>query len=68
MPPEFCDTYDLTIQSFIPGSYRKENNHNCLIQLQPLQHENNPSVVAKKIREEFREQFSLEGAVNWQCE
>ena len=55
MPPEFCDTYDLTIQSFIPGSYRKRNNHNCLIQLQPLQHENNPSVVAKKIREEFRE-------------
>ena len=41
---------------------------NCLIQLQPLQHGNNPSVVAKKIREEFREYFSLERAVNWQWE
>ena len=32
MPPVFCDTYDQTIQSFIPSSCRKENNHNYLIQ------------------------------------
>ena len=57
MPPGFCDTYDPTTQSFIPGSWRKENNHNCLIRLEPLLHGNNPSVVAKKIREEFRVLF-----------
>ena len=44
----FCHTYDPTTQSFIPGSWRKENNNNCLIQLQPLQHGNKPSFVAKK--------------------
>ena len=68
MPPGFCDTYEPTTQSLIPGSRRKENNHNCLIQLQPLQHGNNPPVATKKIREEFREYFSLGGAVNWQWE
>ena len=68
MMPGFCDIYDPTTQSFIPGSWRKENNHDCLIQLQPLQRGNNPSVVAKKISEEFTEHFSLEGAVNWQWE
>ena len=68
MPPGFCDTYGPTTQSFIPGSRRKENNHNCLNQLQPLQHGSNPSVAAKKIREECREYFSLGGAVNWQWE
>ena len=67
MLPGFCDIYDPTTQSFIPGSWRKEN-HDCLIQLQPLQRGNNPSVVAKKISEEFTEHFSLEGAVNWQWE
>ena len=66
MPPGFCVINDLTTQSFIPGSWRKENNHNFLIQLQQLQHGNNPLVVSKKIREEFREYFSLEEAVNWQ--
>ena len=66
MPPGFFYIYDPTTQSFIPGCWKKENNHNCLIQLQPLQHENNPSVVAKKIKEEFRKYFSLEGAVNRQ--
>ena len=54
--------------AFIPGSWRKENNHNCLIRQQPLQHGNNPSVVTKKTKEEFREYFPLEGAVNWQWE
>ena len=68
MPPGLCDTYDPTIQSFIPGSWRKEDNQNCLIQLQTLQHGNNPSVVAEKIREEFKEYFSLEGVVNWKWE
>ena len=69
MPPGFCDTYGPATQSFIPVSRRKENNHNRLNQLQPLQHGNNPSVAAKKIREEeFREYFSLGGAVNWQWE
>ena len=29
MPPGFFDTYDPTTQSFIPGSWKKENNHNC---------------------------------------
>ena len=53
-------------QSFIPGSWRNENDHNCLVQLQPLQHGKNPSVVAKKIRGQFREYFSSEGVVNWQ--
>ena len=67
IPPGVFDTYDPTTQSFIPGSWRKENNRNYLIQLQPLQHGNNPSVVAKKIREDFREYFSLGGVVNWQC-
>ena len=72
MPPGFCDTYDPatqsfipgswrkedpTTQSFIPGSSRKENNHNCFIHPQPLQHRNNPSVVAKKIREELESIF-----------
>ena len=51
MLPGFCDSYDPTTQ----------NNYNCLIQLQPLQHRNNPSVAAKKFKEEFREYFSLEG-------
>ena len=48
IPPGFCDTYDLTTQSLIPGSWRRENNCNCLIQLQPLQHGDDPSVVTKK--------------------
>ena len=33
MPPELCDTYDPATQSFTPSSWRKENNHFCLIQL-----------------------------------
>ena len=52
MPPRFYDTYDPTTQSFIRSSWRKENNHNCFIQIQLLQHRNNPLVVAKKIRED----------------
>ena len=65
MPHGFCGADDSIAHSFPVAG---ENNHNCLIQLQPLQHGNNPSVVGKKIREEFREHFSLEGAVNWQRE
>ena len=42
---------------------RKRNNHNYLIQLQPLQHGENQSVVTKKISEKFKKHFSLEGAV-----
>ena len=68
MPPGFWDIYDPTTQSLIAGSWRKENNHNCLIQPQSLQHGKNPSVITKKIREEFREYFSLEEALNWQWE
>ena len=42
-----------------------KNDHNSLVQLKPWQHVNNLSVVAKTIREEFRELFfSLEGSVN----
>ena len=41
MPPGFSDTYDAATQSFFLVNWRKENNHNCFIQLQPLQHGNN---------------------------
>ena len=64
-PHVLADHIDPT-GGIVPGSWRDNVTVGCMLPLQKLAHGNKPSSNAKEVREEFKEYFFEEGAVNWQ--
>ena len=64
-PHVLADHIDPT-DRIVSGSWRDNVTVGSMLPLQKLAHGNKPSSNAKEVREEFKEYFFEEGAVNWQ--
>ena len=66
IPSGLCDSYDFNLQTIVPGGWRKSEDNNCFLRLQPLQYGHKSSLEAKEVRNKFKEYFLNEGALSWQ--
>jgi len=67
VPPRVIDNVNLSTGEIVLGSWRDDGTPSKnLLPLAMLRYGNNPSNHAKRVRDELKEYFNCEGAVDWQ--